>query len=95
MRFCAGCGEKLPDRSNLARHLASNSHCPGTGTGAWLKKGEQPEQPLRWSNWPAFYSGHDDELKDSETWKPSGRGTGSKPRNKPEREMAQPDAPRA
>ena len=63
LRFFAGCGEMLMQRSHLVRHLERSSQCPGTG--AWLKKDEEPEKPLRLSNWPAFYSGQDDELKDS------------------------------
>ena len=65
-RFCDGCGSQCPDKGMLARHLKHNHRC--SGTGAWLKKGEELKGPHRWSNWAAFYSGHDNELKYSLTW---------------------------
>ena len=77
-RFCDGCGSQCPNKDNLARHLKHNRHC--SGTGAWLKKGEEPKGPHRWSNWAAFYSGLDAELKYSLTWESNYRGAGSKTR---------------
>ena len=68
--LCKGCGYEVRSWSKLLEHVAKNRWCPSTTKlAAYLTLGEEPELPLRWSNWNEFVSGEDDALKEDPEWK--------------------------